>query len=326
VTVTPQRRDGYMVGGDRNRSGPLVLASALLVAALLLAACSSGGSSSGGSGSGSGIKIAVVAAENFWGSIATQLGGDRVSVTSIITSPDTDPHSYEPTAGDARTVASAQYVIVNGIGYDPWSTWLLSANPVSGRSVLNVGNLVGVQEGGNPHRWYFPNDVEAVINQIVSDYKRLDPADASYFDRQREAFETTALAKYHGLISAIKGKYAGTPVGASESIFVGLAQATGLDLITPADYMKAISEGTDPTAQDKATMDQQIHQGQLKVFVFNSQNATPDIQTLVDAARAKGIPVTTVTETLSPAGASFEDWQSQQLQHLEDALAQATGR
>ena len=94
----------------------------------------------------------VVAAENFWGSIASQLGGDRVHVTSVITSPATDPHDYEPTAADARTLAGARMVIVNGIGYDPWAGKLLAANPVHGRVVLTVGDLLGIKPGGNPHR------------------------------------------------------------------------------------------------------------------------------------------------------------------------------
>ncbi|MBV9730786.1 MAG: zinc ABC transporter substrate-binding protein, partial [Pseudonocardiales bacterium] len=91
-----------------------------------------------------------MAAENFWGSIATQVGGEHVTVNSIITNPDTDPHSYEPTPADGRALATAQYVIENGIGYDPWAAKLVDANPAPARLVLNVGDLVGVKEGGNP--------------------------------------------------------------------------------------------------------------------------------------------------------------------------------
>jgi zinc/manganese transport system substrate-binding protein len=119
--------------------------------------------------------IQVVAAENFWGSIAGQLGGTHVHVVSVITSPATDPHSYEPTAADARTIAGAQLVIMNGIGYDPWAGKLLAANPVQGRVVLTVGDVVGIKPGGNPHRWYSPSDVQKVIGEIVRDYAKLDP-------------------------------------------------------------------------------------------------------------------------------------------------------
>ena len=127
------------------------------------------------------------------------------------------------------------------------------------------------------------------------------------------------------MINDIKAKYAGTPVGASESIFAPLADALGLNLITPASFLKAISEGTDPSAADKTAIDAQITGKQIKVYVFNSQNSTPDVARKVEEAKKAGIPVTTVTETLSPAGASFQDWQVKQLQALQTALAQATG-
>jgi zinc/manganese transport system substrate-binding protein len=277
-----------------------------------------------GSTVGSGLQ--VVAAENFWGSIASQLGGNRVHVTSIITSPATDPHSYEPTAADARTFAGAQLAIVNGIGYDPWAPKLIAANPVHGRIVLTVGDLVGIKPGGNPHRWYSPSDVQKVIGEIVRDYSKLDPKDAKYFKQQQIAFETRGLAQYRRLIATIKRKYQGVPVGASESIFAPLAQALGLNLLTPASFLKAISEGTEPTAKDKTTIDSQIAHRQIKVWVFNSQNSTPDVKRITDAARKKGIPVATITETLTPPSATFQAWQSKQLQALQAALAKATGR
>jgi len=269
--------------------------------------------------------LRVVAAENFWGSIAAQLGGNRVKVTSIITNPDTDPHDYEATPADARTMATAHYAIVNGIGYDPWAPKLLAANPANGRVVLNVGDLVGVKEGGNPHRWYSPRDVFKVIDQITADYKKLDPAGAAYFDTRWTDYTTRSLAPYIETIAAIKTKYAGTPVGASESIFAPLADELGLKLLTPEGFLDAISEGTDPTAADKATADTQIKKKHIKVYVYNSQNATPDVQAQVDAAKAQGIPIATVTETLAPATSTFQDWQIAQLQALQAALAKATG-
>ena len=303
----------------RQRRFVLIALSALLIASL--ASCSLGAAGASGSD-----RPKVVAAENFWGSIASQLGGSRVHVTSVITSPATDPHDYEPTAADARTIAGARMVIVNGIGYDPWADRLLAANPVSGRSVLNVGRLVGVPVGGNPHRWYSPPDVQRVIDAITAEYEKLDPKDASFFDSQRSSFESTGLADYHRLISDIRARYAGTPVGASESIFALMAPALGLDLITPPSFLTAISEGTEPTAADKATIDHQIQSHEIKVYVYNSQNATPDIQRQIDEARSAGIPVATITETLVPAGASFQAWQVRELQDLTAALAQATGR
>lgn len=292
-----------------------------LTAVTLLAACGASPKSSGSSG-----KLAVVAAEDFWGSLARQLGGDRITVQSLIANPNTDPHDYEPTPGDGRSIASAKLVITNGIGYDPWTDRLLSANNASDRTVLKVGDLLGLKEGDNPHQWYSPDAVEKVIGAIVEDYKRLDPDHAADYDRQRQTFETATLGAYHSAITAIKDRYAGTPVGASESIFAPMASALGLNLITPEAFLNAISEGNAPTADDKATVDKQIATKAVKVFVFNSQNATPDVRRLVDAAKAQHIPITTVTETLTPQGSTFQDWQSKQLEELRSSLAAATGK
>jgi zinc/manganese transport system substrate-binding protein len=297
---------------------------ASLLAALALVVAGTGLSSMRAAQTGSSLR--VVAAENVWGSIAAQLGGSRVHVTSVITSPAADPHNYEPTAADARTMAGAQVAIVNGIGYDPWAGKLIAANPVHGRVVLTVGDLVGIKPGGNPHRWYSPTDVQKVIGQIVRDYTKLDPKDAGYFKQQQARFETRGLAHYKQLLATIKRKYHGVSVGASESIFAPLARALGLKLSTPASFLKAISEGTEPTAADKTTIDRQLARKQIKVWVFNSQNSTPDIQRITDAARKRGIPVTTITETLTPTSATFQEWQSRQLATLAAALAKATGR
>jgi zinc/manganese transport system substrate-binding protein len=293
--------------------------------ALALAGCSTTSSSATTGSSGGSTVINVVAAENFWGSLAEQLGGTHVKVTSIINNPDADPHDYEPTAADGRAIAAAQLAIVNGVGYDAWATKLADANPSGSRTTLTVGDLVGADAGDNPHRWYNPDNVKAVIDQITADYKKADPADAAYFDTQHATVLSSNLKTYFDLIGQIKTGYTGTPVGASESIFAMLSPALGLDLRTPAAFLTAISEGSDPTAADKATIDQQITNKQIKVYVYNSQNATPDIQAQVNAAKTAGIPVATITETLTPAGASFQDWQVTQLIALKQALAQATG-
>jgi zinc/manganese transport system substrate-binding protein len=261
-----------------------------------------------------------VAAENFWGSIASQVGGERARVTSVIVNPETDPHVYEPTPADAKLIASARYVIVNGAGYDAWAPKLLGANPVAGRVVLTVGDLIGIQQGGNPHMWYSPTHVARVVDRIAADLAAIDAGNASYFDQQAAAYKTTGLKAYHDTIDAIKVKYKGTPVGASESIFSYLAADTGLNLITPNDYLKAISEGTDPSPSDKATVQRQITGKMIKVFVFNSQNSTPDVKSLTDTAKAHGIPVSRVTETLAPATVTFQDWQTNQLKELLAAL------
>lgn len=304
-----------------------VAGCAVLVIGATSACSTSASPTAGGAGANTGSTVInVVAAENFWGSLAEQLGGPHVKVTSIIDNPDADPHDYEPTAADARLMAGAGLAIVNGVGYDAWAGKLVDANPAPARTVLTVGDLVGVKEGDNPHRWYNPDNVRTVIDQLTADLKKADPAAATFFDSQHDTVLNTNLKDYFGVIADIKSTYAGTPVGASESIFAMLAPATGLNLLTPAGFLTAITEGTDPTARDKATIDAQLKGKKIKVYVYNSQNATPDIQTQVTQAKAAGIAVVTITETLTPAGASFQDWQVAQLTALKQALATATGK
>lgn len=296
---------------------PALLVALALV--LLLAGC-------GGISNASTTGVSVVAAENFWGSIAKQIAGNKADVQSIITNPAQDPHSYEPTASDARAMAMSKFAIVNGVGYDPWAPKLLDANPDGARIVLTVGNLFGLHDGDNPHRWYDPAEVEVVANRIAADLEKLDPTHAAYYARQLKAFETHDLASYHALIAQIKARYAGTAVGASESIFALQAPALGLNLITPASFMKAVSEGTEVSAQDTITAQRQITSHQIKVWIYNSQNETPEIQQLNSIARANHIPIATVTETLSPQTDTFEQWQVAQLEGIERALHAATGR
>jgi zinc/manganese transport system substrate-binding protein len=270
--------------------------------------------------------LQVVAGENFWGSIAAQLGGSKVAVQSIIVNPSTDPHSYEPTASDGVALARSQMAIVNGIGYDAWASKLIAANPSNSRKVLNVGDLLGLVEGDNPHQWYSPSAVQRVIDQIVADYKQLGPKDSAYFDRQRTKFETQGLAEYNRMIATIRARYAGVPVGYSESIFQPLGEALGLKLMTPYSFAKAIAEGTDVSAADKQTADTQAQNRLIRVWVYNSQNATPDVQRVNQLARAARIPITTITETLSPTSDTFEQWQVAELRNLQQALHQATGK
>jgi len=287
---------------------------------LSLAACGNAGSQSNTSAAGVGKVINVVAGENFWGSIASQLGGVHASVTSLVKSPTGDPHDYESTTADARLMAQANYAILNGAGYDDWGQKLIDANPVDGRKVLNVADLVGKKAGDNPHLWYNPEFVEKAADQITADYKSLDTADARYFDQQRAIFEQS-LKPYHDLIASIKAKYAGAKIGISESIFIYMANALGLKVMTPPAYYTAEAEGNDPPTASVATFNNQIEQKQIQVFVLNVQtidNTVKNIQTLV---AQKKLPVVEISETVRPADGKFQAWQVAQLTALQNALA-----
>jgi zinc/manganese transport system substrate-binding protein len=294
--------------------------TACVVMAVALAGCALSAPSGGQGPAALPLRVVrVVAAEDVWGSIAAQLGGTHAHVVSIVSNPATDPHAYEPTAADARQLADAQLAVRNGAGYDPWMTRLLAADG-GGRTVLDVGALVGVAPGGNPHFWYSPSDVDQVIGAITTDLIRADPSDRDYFLGRRRQFELVGLAAYHDVITRIRSRFADTPVGASESIVAYLCEAVGLRLVTPASFLRAISEGTDVSAADKVTIDAQIGTRSIAVYLENTQNLTPDVQAQVAAAAVARIPRVRVTETLQPPGATFQAWQTAQLRSLESAL------
>jgi zinc/manganese transport system substrate-binding protein len=287
-----------------------------VIAALMFASATS--CSGAGSASGSGV-VQVVAGENFWGDIATQLGGSRASVQSVVTDPNADPHEYESNTNDARAFATANLVILNGAGYDDWGQKLLQANPNQSRLVLDVSDLLGKKPGDNPHFWYDPDLVIKVADRITAEYRSIDSGDSSYFDQQRSAF-TTSLQPYMHRLAEIKQKFSGEPVGATETIFAYLAYYLGLKLISPAPFMQAVSEGNDPPADSVVTFQDQIAHRAIKVLVYNAQTATAVTTSLRIAAMRQSIPVVGVSETLQPLTASFQEWQDSQLIALENAL------
>ncbi|HEX8767139.1 MAG TPA: zinc ABC transporter substrate-binding protein, partial [Jatrophihabitans sp.] len=299
---------------------------AALAAVLLTAGVAGCATSPSVQRAASGGVIEVAASTNVWASILSQLGGSHVRATSIIANPQTDPHAYEPTPADARTIARSRVFVENGVGYDPWAAQIVAASPDEDRTVIDVGRLAGVPDGGNPHRWYSPADVTKVADAITTGLKKAAPADAEYFDSRRRSFEMVELRPYHRLIEEIRARYAGTAVGASESIFAPMADALGLDLTTPAGFLQAVSEGTDPSAADKADSERQLRSRAVKVYIYNSQNATPDVAAQLAVARRAGVPVVAVTETLNPPDASFQQWQVSQLQALKSALAHRSAR
>ncbi|HEV2592596.1 MAG TPA: zinc ABC transporter substrate-binding protein [Gaiellaceae bacterium] len=231
----------------------------------------------------------VVAAESAWGSLVP-------GAASIVSGPAVDPHDYEPTAANARALASAPVVIVNGVGYDAWASQLLAAQPESGRRVVDVAKLVGASDTGNPHLWYSPPVV----------------------DRVARAFGAH-VTSYDAAVTRLRSRFSGIPVGASESIFAPLARSLGLRLLTPGSLLDAVSEGAEPTIGDLATARRQIVQHRIRVWILNTQNVTPEMRELTADARRAGIPVVDVTET--PDRPTFVAWQLHQLRDLARALA-----
>jgi zinc/manganese transport system substrate-binding protein len=289
---------------------------AVATAALAVAAACSGPGSAGGSG---GSVLKVVAAENFWGSIAAQIGGSHANVQSVVTDPNADPHEYPSNTNDSRAIAQADVVIVNGAGYDTWAQDMIAANKSSSRSVLTVADVLGKKEGDNPHFWYSPAWVAQIADKITATFKSADSADASYFDQQRAALDA-ALKPYRDRVAEIKQKFGGVKIGATESIFVYMASALGLNLISPPEFMTAVAEGTEPPANTVVQFQSQIQQKEAKVLVYNVQAFTAVTTNLKHMAAAADIPVVGVSETLQPESATFQEWQLGQLLALENAL------
>jgi zinc/manganese transport system substrate-binding protein len=263
--------------------------------------------------------LQVVAAENFWGSLASQLGGRRVHVTSIVTDPNADPHEYESNPADARLLAKADFVIVNGAGYDDWASKLLGAEPAAGRKVLTVAALLGKKDGDNPHFWYDPNYVFKVVDQISKDLESLEPSESSYFDARSKDVQDD-LAPYRQRLAYIRQHFAGRPVAATESIFQYMAEYLRLDLVTPYPFMEAVAEGNDPPAADEATFEQQIRAKAFDVLVYNVQTVTPLTTGIKEQTAQQDIPVIGVSETIQPPIASFEEWMDGELDTLANAL------
>lgn len=272
--------------------------------------------------------LQVVAAENFWGSLVSQIGGSHVQVLSIVSDPNADPHEYESNASDARAIATANYVIENGAGYDSWADKLLGAGPGTNpdRKVLNVATLLGKQEGDNPHFWYSPTYVNQVIAQMEQDLISLDPAYTADYENNYKTLQAS-LAQYQNRIATIKQQFGGTKVAATEDIFAYLAEAAGLNLVSPPAFIQAVAEGNDPPASSIVEFENQLKSGEIQVLVYNQQTVTPLTENMKKLAADQGIPVIGVTETIQPPDVSFEDWMDAQLIELQNALnAQALGQ
>jgi zinc/manganese transport system substrate-binding protein len=270
--------------------------------------------------------ITIIAGENFWGSLVSQLGGDKVDVRSIVSDPNADPHTFDPGTETAKIFATGRYVILNGAGYDSWGDKLIATSPNPNRTVLIVAALLGKKEGDNPHFWYSPEYVNGVVAQMESDLIAIDPQDKEYFQDQYKTLQSS-LAEYQNRIAHIKKEYAGTKVASTESIFVYLANAAGLDLISPPAFIDAVAEGNDPPASSMAEFETQLKNHEPQVLVYNEQTNTQLTESVKKLAADQGIPVIGITETIQPPDATFEEWMNAELLSLQNALnAKALGK
>jgi zinc/manganese transport system substrate-binding protein len=264
--------------------------------------------------------VAVVAAENVYGNIATQIGGRHVSVTSILTNPNADPHLFEPGTSNGLAVAGAKVVLQNGLGYDAFMTKLEDSAPSKGRIVVTMADVLGVHgKDANPHLWYDVPRLDRMAGAIASALERADPRHASTYRAGLSRF-LHSLGPLRREVATIHSRFHGAPVAYTEPVPGYLVTAAGLRNLAPASFTRPIEEGTEPSPASVAALSALIARHRIRVLLYNAQAVSPITARLRDAAGAAGIPVVPVRETL-PAGSTFQRWQLRQARALAAALA-----
>jgi zinc/manganese transport system substrate-binding protein len=306
--------------------------TALLAASLLavpLAGCASGSAapSDGTSASADGT-LEVVASTDVYGDIAKQIGGDDVKVTSIIDSPDKDPHEYQATSRDQLALSTADVVIQNGGGYDDFIDTMVKALPDAGDHVLlNASDISGYDqepaEGEfNEHMWYDVPTMKKLAEEIAQALSKADSAGSSTFEANEQAF----AAKLDGIASAeadAKAEAVGKGVAITEPVPLYLTDAMGLENRTPDEFSEAIEEGTDVPADVLAETLALFSEKQVAALVYNAQTTGATTDQVVEAAEAAGVPVVPVTETLPadlPAGSGYVEWMTENVAAVASAI------
>ena len=262
--------------------------------------------------------LSVVAAENFYGDIARQIGGDRVAVVSIMNKPDQDPHLFETTPGIVRQIADAQIAVLNGADYDPWMEKLMAAAPRPGRLTINAAVLTGKKTGGNPHLWYDPATMPAVAKALAAAFSKADAAHAADYAARLET-TLASLDRIGKRVAQMKSKHAGAAVTATEPVFGLMAEALGLEMRNQR-FQLAMMNDTEPSARDVAAFENDLKGRKVKALIYNAQVSEKLTERLRDIATKARVPVVGVTETM-PANVTFQDWVLGELDALDKALS-----
>jgi zinc/manganese transport system substrate-binding protein len=263
-------------------------------------------------------RVKVVAAENFYGDVVKQLGGNHVLVTSILSNPNVDPHEYESNVQNALAVTNANIVIENGLDYDTWMDKLLSASPNNNRILLVGGKLANHPLPDNPHVWYGIDNMPTIAQAITDALIKVDPKDSKEFIANLVKFDAS-LTSLTAKMAEIKANYGGTPVGLTETIYLYQTGPEGLNVLTPFEFQRAIAEGNDPSVADVKTTNDQVNQKQVKILIYNSQTITPVTTNLQNIANKLNIPIVPVSETMPPQD-NYQSWMMSQLNNLEASL------
>jgi zinc/manganese transport system substrate-binding protein len=269
--------------------------------------------------------VTVVAAENFWGNIATQVGGRAVSVTSLITNPNADPHLFETDAADAAKLADAKVVIENGADYDTWMHSLLSADSghptiVTASSVLHITG-----SDPNPHLWYDIPSVPKVAAAIAAALTKADPSNAAAFTANLARFDAS-LQPLDATLATIRQRYPNAPVAYTERVPGYALAAAHLVVKTPPGFARAVEDGTDPGPADTLAMQQLLTGHKIDALLYNVQTVTPVTSQIRTLARKSGIPIVGVSETMPSGAANYQQWQQAQLKALLRALGKSAAK
>lgn len=261
--------------------------------------------------------IPIVAAENFYGDVARQIGGVDVTVTSILNNPDEDPHLFEASPSVARAIAAARFVIYSGIDYDPWMAKLLGAARSPDRTVIVVADLVGKKPGDNPHIWYDPNTMRTFARVLTDDLSAADPARRPDYQDRLVRFQQS-MTSIQAKIAALHGRVAGTPVTATEPIFGYMFEALGVQ-VRNQSFQLAVMNNTEPSASDVAAFENDLKAQRVKLLVYNSQASDPIAERMMKLAKASHIPVIGAAET-EPPGQTYQQWMTSALDAVDRAL------
>lgn len=288
-----------------------------MVAVLALSACS------GTSAASDDGRIRVVASTDVWADIVRQIGGSAVTVDSLISEPDRDPHAYQADPRDQLAVSRARLVVVNGGGYDEFLSQLLKNAP-SSTEVVNAADASGLDETPasgefNEHLWYDFEAVSAVSGTVADELAKVDPAQAPTFTSRLQRFRAQ-LASLEATEASIKAEAAGKGVAITEPVPLYLTEALGLVNRTPTAFSEAIEAGNDVAPAVLRAQLALFSEHRVAVLAYNEQTTGSTTEQVLAAAKAADIPVVGVRETL-PDGQDYLEWMRHDLAALRSAVA-----
>lgn len=263
------------------------------------------------------VPINIVAAENFYGSVAKEIGGAYVHVESIMSQPDQDPHLFTVSPRIAKNVAQADLIVFNGLGYDPWVQGLLSVSTIPTRTEICVAKLLNRKEGDNPHIWYDPATMPLYTKALLKDLIKKDPKHQANYEINYQRF----IERYNRLtqlIQHLRPRTQHVKVIATEPVFAYMATALGFDMREMA-FQISMMNGVDPSPRQVQGFQQALQTHSVKILFYNKQVDSPLIQKFLKLAETKSIPIIGVTET-QPANKNYIEWMVDQLNQLNKAL------